>query len=153
MFRFPTYWLIAAVTVVALAAVLLADPGPRADVDAAWGETGDPEVDAARAELDAKQDAVMGRIAYKEALISRLVAGRATLDEVTAEFLRLNRDTMALDMIRFQYPGSSDEEKTARNVLEYVRLQRLPADQDGRVTARLRQEFERRFGDHPDPAQ
>ncbi len=145
-----TPWLIAVVAFAAVAAALFAEPMPRAATRDPVATTGDAEVDAASAALDARREELLARIAYKEDLVNRLVAGQTTLDEVTAEFLRLNRGGPVLDLIRTQYPGSSDEEKTARNVLEYVRQRRLPADQNARVMARLRQEFERRYGDRPD---
>jgi hypothetical protein len=153
MSRPSTPWLIAAVALAAVVAALFAEPMPRAATRDPAAATGDAETDAASAALDARRIEVLARIAYKEDLINRLVAGQTTLDEVTAEFMKLNRGGPVLDSIRTQYPGSSDEEKTAHNVLEYVRQRRLPADQNARVMARLRQEFERRYGGRPNAAE
>jgi hypothetical protein len=51
-------------------------------------------------------------------------------------------------MIRHHEPGSSDEEKLARNVMAWVRprCRSLPADRRAAVMARLGREFEARFG-------
>ncbi len=155
MFRFSMPWLIAPIAAAAIAAVLIASPGPgqppSLDGEPAIGP--DPEVAAVRRQLDAKQEEVRRRIAYKEGLIDRLVDGQTGLGEATAEFLRLNRDNPpCLEVIRQTCPGSSDEEKTAYNVLEYVRVRPLSADQKARVLARLQRELEQRYGRYIGPA-
>jgi hypothetical protein len=73
-------------------------------------------------ELQAEDDDIQQRIVVKEALIADLIAGRTTLAEVTAQFLILNKarpEYMAV--IRAHFPGSTDQEKVARNVIDYAR--------------------------------
>lgn len=146
---FTPKWLVAPAVVAVVAAVWLARPDLSAGSDPA--AYSDPELDAVRSELQARQDAVCARIAYKDELIDRLIAGEATLAEVAGEFLFLNQDTQTLDKVRSMYPGSDDEEKSARNVLDYVRCRNLPTKTNARLIERLQREFERAYG-RPRPA-
>jgi hypothetical protein len=149
MFRIPTCWLAVPTALAVSAAIVLTspiDPGAVAEpLDDQRFEDLDP-YEAVRRDLEARLQAVKLRTEYKSVLIDRLVAGEATLAEVTDEFLRLNRDTPALGVIRLYLPGSSDEEKTAHNVVEYVKCRKLPADRRAEVMARLGREFADRFG-------
>lgn len=89
--------------------------------------------------------AIAKRIAAKDALIQDLIEGRVELGGVIGEFMRLNDAYPSLDrVIRDYYPGHSDAERTARNVLHFVD-QRLE-EKSGRraeVMGRLRAEFDR----------
>ncbi|HVK15637.1 MAG TPA: hypothetical protein VM533_01735 [Fimbriiglobus sp.] len=144
MSGFSPRWLIAPTTVALVAAALLVSPETGTiGSDAAYS---DPESDAASQELDKQQSAVRARIAYKDVLIDRLISGEFTLAEVSAEFLSLNRGTQAQSIIRDIYPGSGDEEKSARNVIDFVRLRKLPAEQNAAVMARLWRQFEQVHG-------
>jgi hypothetical protein len=145
--RFTPQWLVAPAAVAVVAAVWFVRPEPGAAGSDAAAHT-DPEMEAANSELQARQDTVTARIAYKEQLIDKLIAGRATLPEVAGEFLYLNQNTRTLTMIRNLYSGSDDEERSARNVLDYVRQRMLPAEQNARVFERLHREFEQAYG-HP----
>jgi hypothetical protein len=70
--------------------------------------------------LTVVDDVIRQRIEAKEAVVRELIAGRVTLPEATARFMALNQSHPEyLRMIRENYPGSSDEEKTARNVIDY----------------------------------
>ncbi|MBA4062250.1 MAG: hypothetical protein C0501_00825 [Isosphaera sp.] len=110
--------------------------------------------EAERAEVLADEDQdIRRRIAVKEALVSDLIAGRATLAAVTARFVELNRARPEyVAAVRANYPGDTDEEKTARNVLEYAsgRIAAEPPARRAEVTARLRAELAGL--DSPDPA-
>lgn len=106
----------------------------------------DPVLTATRQRLEAHQQATHERLVYKEELIDRLIAGDMTLTEVAIEFLHTNDGTESMNAIRAHYAGSSDEEKSARNVLDFVRLRKLPKKQNDRVLTRLQREFTRAYG-------
>jgi hypothetical protein len=105
------------------------------------------EIEATRRELD-RQVAVMAeRIKTKELLINDLVQGKTTLREVADKFYQMNIEYPAcMSVIRSRYPDMSDDERMARNVLEFVRLQDMPKDQLKIVEDRLMQEFYQAFG-------
>lgn len=149
MFRNPVSLLTLITSLAAVAAILAADPEPTAATTTInHVQTNDP--DAAR--LNARTYELAARIAYKNSLVAELVAGRATLAQVSDEFLRLNEEEPAeLLVVRERYPGSGDEEKSANNVLGYVRMLRLPADEEARLFDRLDREFADRFGHRPPP--
>ncbi|HET6576248.1 MAG TPA: hypothetical protein VFG68_21785 [Fimbriiglobus sp.] len=143
--RFSPQWMIAPAVVSLIAAAWFFRPEPSA---VGSDPAADPEANAVSRELQVRQDAVIARIEYKDALIDQLIAGQTTLTEVTGEFLALNRGTHILTMIRAMYSGTNDEEKSARNVLDYVRQRMLPAEQNARVFKRLNREFAQAYG-HP----
>jgi len=61
------------------------------------------------------------RIHVKDALVSNLIEGRMTLKEVTAQFLLLNKDDpVIMQEIRRMYPGATEVEASARNVISYA---------------------------------
>ena len=98
---------------------------------------------------------VRQRMDYKEDLIRQLIAGRLTLQQVSEEFLRVNRQMEmpeVMNQIRLRYAGSGDEEKIARNVLEFVETRWQPGADVGEVRERLHREFADRFGHRPDTA-
>jgi hypothetical protein len=99
-----------------------------------------------RREFDHKGVDVLRRIDLKDRLVADLIAGRSTLAEVTGEFLDLNRDRPGyLTALQANFPGQTDEERTARNVLFYVshHVGHLsPADR-AEVKARLESELAR----------
>jgi hypothetical protein len=154
--RTPPPWLAAPAALAAAAVLALTaapDPGgtagPHGDLPA---KAPDPPADAWARDLDAELREVKRRAAYKGELTGRLAAGRATLAEVTDEFVRLNRWTPAEGVIRSQFPGSSDEEGTDQNVLGYVRGLPLPPDREAEVLGRLGWGFAARFGRPPTEA-
>jgi hypothetical protein len=105
------------------------------------------EQERAEARLDAEYDAVARRMAVKEALVGELIAGRASLADVTDRFQELNRDqpeTMAV--LRRVYPSADARETTARNVLGYAWYHPFPSPA-ARAAAlcRLDAEFARLF--------
>ncbi len=98
---------------------------------------------ARRQELDIHDEVIQRRIALKEGIVGDLLAGRLSLAEATSQFAALNlprADAMAV--IRATYPGRTDEEKLARNVIEYARL-RVDDKTPPGVMARLEAEFDR----------
>ena len=90
---------------------------------------------------------VAGHIRAKNELIRGVIAGRVTIRQATDRFLALNAEFPAtVTALRDRYPGLSDREMTARNVLDFVREEHLPADDRRAVEARLSEEYVREFG-------
>jgi hypothetical protein len=99
--------------------------------------------------LTHKSHLVNDRIVIKEGLVTDLIAGRATLGEVTDVFLELNVPEEAnMYLIRTRYHGATDAEKQAANVIEYTHLRDLPECEKATVMARLEAEYLHLFG-HP----
>jgi hypothetical protein len=74
-----------------------------------------------RAELEAKDQATLHRIAVKEQLIQEVIAGRVSLMEAAAQFRALNAtQPRFMEIIRDFYAGATDEECLCKNVLGYV---------------------------------
>ncbi len=101
--------------------------------------------DAAAVEdrLAGEDDEVMRRIAIKEAMIADLIAGRSTLPETTARFVELNATRPHyLAALRDSYPGATDGEKYARNVISFALARVAPHDRaalSSRLEGELRQ--------------
>jgi len=101
-------------------------------------------------ELDLENAEIRDRIAVKEGLISQLLMGRSSLAATTEQFMALNESHPEyLDVIRRSCPGATDEEKMARNVLEFSspRLNAEPAWQRFAALARLQGEFHSLFAE------
>jgi hypothetical protein len=148
---FLARWLTIPAAAVTVAVVLTADPGEGRATDAAdgWPEYTDAATDEYRQRLDDRQRQILARVLHKEALVTALIEGRTTLAAVADEFLRLNRDyPITLEMVRLQFPGETDEEKHAYNVIAFARRGGLPAARKAEILARLAREFEALFG-HP----
>jgi len=87
---------------------------------------------------------IQRRIAIKEALIAELIAGRVTLAATTEQFLTMNQDRPEYMMIiRASYPGRTDYEKSAYNVISYAEgeLQQLPPEAQEKIRARFAAEL------------
>lgn len=93
--------------------------------------------------LDGAEHEVQRRIAMKESLVAELIAGRAALADVTAQFTEMNATRPAyVAAIRESFPGATDEEKAARNVIYYALARATAAEHDAvarRLDAELRQ--------------
>lgn len=92
--------------------------------------------------LDEKDHEVQQRMAVKESLVAELIAGRTTLAEVTARFTDMNAtrpDYVA--SIRATFSGTTDLEKSARNVIDYA-LARVPVAERAAFAARLEAELQ-----------
>jgi len=91
--------------------------------------------------LDAEDGDVRQRIELKETLIDELLAGRATLTETTEKFMTLNSTRpQYMAVIRASYPGETDQEKMAQNVISFV-LTRAPAERQDAVVRQLEAEL------------
>ncbi len=140
-------WLILPATVALFAGAFLAQPGgvssAREDDLAVLQD--DPELAAMRAELEASQLLLSERIAQKELLIIQLIEGQLSLGDVTDAFLRINQDLHScLRAVRDNFPGTTDEEKHARNVISFA-VSRVPPDQKKALQARLDGEFDQLY--------
>ena len=90
-------------------------------------------------ELTAVDTDICRRIGAKEAVVRELIAGRTDLARATAEFVALNQPNPEyMRVIRETFPGSSDEEKMARNVIAYT----LPRVENPGARARLARQLE-----------
>jgi hypothetical protein len=80
---------------------------------------------------------VRRRIAIKDAIIAELLAGRTTLSEATDRFAALNSGRPRyLTAIREGFPGATDQEKFARNVISFA-LARVEPHERANVSSRL----------------
>jgi hypothetical protein len=96
-------------------------------------------------ELEARRQEGLRLLEVQEMLVQRLIAGRGSLPEVTKELLMMHQNHPAwMAVIRAEYPGNSDEEKTARNVIGWVafELSLSNPDKQAEVLARLESELE-----------
>jgi hypothetical protein len=103
------------------------------------------EANELKTELEFQNAAILDRINMKDRLISDLIAGRRTLAETTSQFCALNQDFPEfLTILRLNYPGATDEERSAWNVMDFVhpRLFHLSAFERFKVLARLNLEME-----------
>lgn len=150
--RSLTHLMIAAGSVVGSALMFVSCPDK---IDAAYHEphparkaTAEAlEEDAVRQELDRQVAVMADRIATKEKLIHDLVGGQKTLREVAGRFRKMNAEFPAcMSVIRARYPNIPDDERMARNVLEFVRLQDLPKARLNEVESRLAEEYYQIFG-------
>ena len=116
------------------------------------------------AEIDTREDEELGhrldaidfelrrQIQIKEVLLGELIEGRAALADVATQFLAMNRNSPAsMGVIRKEYPGETDEEKSAYNVITFARaeLSRGCPDRKAEVLARLSAEFEALYHHQP----
>ncbi|MBA4187544.1 MAG: hypothetical protein C0467_05940 [Planctomycetaceae bacterium] len=109
----------------------------------------DPAEEVAEQEhMEVVRRELLSNIAIKDALITDLVSGRRTLAEVTEAFLAMNqRWPESMAVVRGHYPGRTDEEKTAHNVMGFVQYELANATpaQQAKVLTRLRAEFDARY--------
>ena len=100
---------------------------------------------------DMHSDAVFAnltdRIALKEQMMDELISGRATLRETTRGFMEINAgNETTRTVIGQQYCGSTYEEKSARNVIDFAvnRLRHSPSPSN--TYQRLEGQFREMFG-------
>ena len=91
--------------------------------------------------LASEDDEVLRRIAIKESIVIELIFGRTTLAEATEQFVALNsaRPTY-LDELRNAFPGATDQEKFARNVISFA-VSRVPPHERPALSSRLETEL------------
>jgi hypothetical protein len=104
---------------------------------------------AQAAAIDGDREVILARMALKRELVGELAAGRVSLAEATGRVLALNREHPEyMGTIRWNYPGRTDEESQARNLLDNVQMALDDPDDRARVRERLTAEFRELF---PDP--
>lgn len=115
---------------------------PALPVQSVWAEM---ESDAeCERRLDLIAQRLTRQIEVKDRLVGELLAGRTTLACAAEQFLAMGRhDPVWMAVIRRDYPGRTDAERAARNVIAYA-TSGLPEDGPARsaeVLARLEAEF------------
>jgi hypothetical protein len=71
--------------------------------------------------LAAEDTEVQRRIAIKDAIVTELLAGRITLADATDQFTAMNTSRPHyMAAIRDTFPGATDREKMARNVISFA---------------------------------
>lgn len=137
-----------AVPAVAVALVSVTNPrlAERLGVDV-WNLPGlHAKIDAAEEtdrEIGAESEDVQHRIAVKETIIDDVLAERCDLATATARFAELNATRpQCMNVIRTAYPGDTDEEKLARNVISFCEA-RAPAAQRVALAERLEAQLNR----------
>lgn len=106
------------------------------------------ELQRERRDLESRAVIVNDRIALKEALIDELLTGRMSLEGVALRFVELNGEAVTLTMLRRNYPGATDLESNALNVLGYASQRVGERSRREAVLRSLRAEFARQYG-HP----
>ncbi len=104
-----------------------------------------------RENLELVNREIQRRIAIKEVLIAELIAGQTTLAAVTDQFLIMNQCRPEyMIIIRATYPGNTDFEKTAHNVIGFVgaELPRLSPAAQTEVCDRLETQLQCLSGTH-----
>jgi hypothetical protein len=98
-------------------------------------------------DLDRRLAAITAQSRAKDELVRDLIAGKSSFRDVTAKFMAMNADSPGhLITLRGRFPGLTDEQVAARNVLEAVELfAGVPADEKSAL-ARLDGDFTREYG-------
>ena len=145
MLRFQTRWLAYPAVLLVAFGIYFMNPEQSAHADGLYDmslECDDEELNQQRICLEARQKIVVERMAFKDALLTELVEGRATLKQVAGEFLRVNRtEECCINSIRQHFTGNSDEEKCARNVMQHAMCRELTKPKKASLQARLECEF------------
>jgi hypothetical protein len=97
-------------------------------------------------ELSEQSEVVLRRIAAKDTIVADLIAGRTTLARATERFAVLNAGQPEyMEAIRATFPGETDQEKCARNVIAFARM-RVPAEQRDALESRLEAQLHEMLG-------
>ena len=92
---------------------------------------------------------VLHRIAIKESIITELIQERTTLAEATERFLALNAaHPNYLEALRNSFPGATDYEKYARNVISFAVPRVAPHERDA-LSSRLEAELQQMLAAGP----
>jgi SpoVK/Ycf46/Vps4 family AAA+-type ATPase len=114
---------------------------------AAWGhpslQNETNETNGSIQQLEQTRVELHRSIEVKASIIAELLAARITLEEATEQFLILTTNRpKTMQMIRSRYPGKTDREKMARNVMEATQQLAEPHERDAlrdRLEAELQQ--------------
>ena len=95
-------------------------------------------------ELDRRNATVIRRLDYRHETVEDLLAGRITGPEAHARFVDANRShPRATEFLRDRWPGRTDEERSARQLVMFVKVAHHPrsaeiaAELDRELVARL----------------
>lgn len=145
--RISARWWSIPVCLLAVAAILVANPNDEDHLS--------DHVDSMSA-YSPPDEALAGsfarRMEIKNQIVEQLYREEITLKEATGHFLALNQEHEPIaEGVRCSFPGKTDEEKTAVNVIQYAACARGMRDEERRrVLNRLDGEFEQWFG-HAQP--
>lgn len=135
-------------TLVIVGGAYLASPSQEiagADMPPRFFES-DAEITQRGVELKERQAVLAVRMAYKEQLVNGLLDGTYSLREVSSAFAEANHENeTTLNVMRQTYPGATDEEKAAHNVIEYVGLRPIPSCDREAIVANLNAECQRTY--------
>ena len=136
MIQLSSRWVFATVTLSLATGLLLAGPLTRVE------SSSHVEADA-KAFINDPNERIAQRIEYKNLLIHDLLHDAISLRTATAEFLQANAEAeVTMSVVRTNYPGRSDFEKTARNVMHFVQVHLNMHPELDRETIRDRLECE-----------
>ncbi len=108
-----------------------------------------PELMATQRDLNTRLEVVSERVTEKGVLTQRLLAGQIRLVEVADEFLWLNaQPPVSLDMMRFNFPASTDRESAALCALKFAQHQASPTAWS-QARNRLAAEYRAAFRSNP----
>lgn len=145
MLRFQTRWLLYPAALLVAVGIYFVNPEQVAHADGTYDDTlfcDDEELNQRREVLETRQKLVSDRMAFKDALLTELVEGRATLKQVAGEFLRVNRtEECCISSVRQHFAGNTDEEKSARNVIQHAMCRELSKTKKASLQARLEGEL------------
>jgi hypothetical protein len=98
------------------------------------------------AEMTLENWTVIRRLDWRKEVVADLIAGRITGEEAHARFLDVNRShPKATQFLRTIWPGRTDEERTATQLVRYVRVYDHPRAAE--VAAELECELMAQFAD------
>lgn len=146
---FSSRWTTVFVVMVMVIACLVADPvaDPSLPLRSDWDAPFHSPLTAQRNALEAARKATAVRLDFKRRLLEELIAERLTLHEVADLFAELNAEFPSyVEVIHRSVPGHTAEERMARNVVEHLRGYPLAPTDRETVFARVKQQFQDRFG-------
>jgi hypothetical protein len=132
-------WLLRTAAVSSFVAALgalgvFAYPSLANDVGELWHVMDDQEriraAEESNSRIDREAFLIRERIALKDEVVRDLLDGRIGFDEAAERFAEMNRmQPSALKLVRLRFPGQTDEERAAWQLLNYVRRSTALRDQ------------------------
>src|SRR5207253_5127135 len=105
-------------------------------------------------QLDSEDAEIQQRTGVKELLIQDLIAGHSSLAEITSQFLALNQGRPEyMWVIRTNFAGTTDEEKMARNVIQYAVTRTADPTQKDRLARQLQADLRAMMHNHEPPTE
>lgn len=89
------------------------------------------------------------RIALKNIVVQNLIAGRVTLASAAEDFDSLNKLEPELVVQKSIFPGDTDKETAALQVVTYIRSAVKNRENEQKILDRVEGEFEKMFGRTP----